>query len=132
MPSQNTKYSSDWESEFKWLTKSSKSNEAEYYGYCKVCAKDIKISHGGKYDLMEHAKSTAHKQKSNAGSGCRKMEHFLTKPEDDLELAAMEATQTYHMLQENQSFASMECQTKIINTVFNVPKFQCANCYETH
>lgn len=75
----------------------------------------------------QHAKSTTHKQKSNAGSGCRKMEHFLTKPEDDLELAAMEATQTYHMLQENQSFASMECQTKIINTVFNVPKFQCAS-----
>lgn len=39
----------------------------------------------------------------------------------------MEATQTYHMLQENQSFASMQCQSKIMNTVFKIPQFQCAS-----
>lgn len=127
MPSQNTKYNTDWEKEFKWLTKSKKSKDAEQYAYCKLCAKEIKISHGGKFDLTEHAKSTVHKKKSNAGAGCQQMEQFFAKRDDDLELAAMEATKTYHMLQENQSFASMQCQSKLINTVFKIPQFQCAS-----
>lgn len=127
MPSQFVKYNTSWEKEFKWLTKSNRAKEADYYGFCKLCSKNIKISHGGKYDIAEHAKSNAHKQNALASAGNHHMELFFKKQDDTLEFAAMEATQTYHMLQENQSFASMECQSKILNSVYKVPQFKCSS-----
>lgn len=57
------------------------------------------------YDVVNHSNLAAHKNQMNAGAGSRQMDSFLLNVNEDLELAAMEATQTYHMLQENQSFA---------------------------
>lgn len=127
MAPQWTRYNSCWELEFKWVTKSNKPTDAEYYARCKICSRDFRIARGGRNDVIDHERSKIHNQIALAGATSQKMDKFLSNVDEENELAAMEATQTYHMIQENQSFSSMQCQTKIVNIVFKIPKFQCAS-----
>lgn len=58
-------FKNEWENltDFKgWLTSSRKGND---YGYCKCCAKDIKVV-SGKDALFKHKKSTVHQDKSRS------------------------------------------------------------------
>ncbi|KAG1682401.1 CCR4-NOT transcription complex subunit 4 [Nymphon striatum] len=40
----------------------SKSSKGEHYAFCTPCRRDISISHGGRHDIVTHAKTSLHKE----------------------------------------------------------------------
>lgn len=46
--------------------------------------------------------------------------------DDDVNIAAMEATFVYHLIKEGQSYESADCTSELIRTIFgNNPQFKC-------
>lgn len=74
-PKYDTTYRSEYQTQFSFITKSTK---GELYAHCKLCNKDIKISHGGKNDIKIHSQTELHKSNTKAASTPKISSMFAT------------------------------------------------------
>ncbi|XP_044741892.1 uncharacterized protein LOC123302864 [Chrysoperla carnea] len=79
---------------------------------CEKCRTEFSVSHSGAGDIEQHLKSEKHKNADRPSS-------------KDLDVAAAEGVWAYHTVQENHSFRSNDCASKLIQSCFN-QKFTCA------
>lgn len=96
---------------------------------CQKCCTEFSVSHGGASDIEHHLKSEKHK-KCDLAAASSSLIHSYFKQTDaptpnDLNVAAAEGVWAYHTVQENHSFRSNDCASKIIQECFE-PKFRCA------
>ena len=54
----DTKYQSSWEKEYDFV---SPSTSSKFHFHCKVCNKDVSVSHQGALDIQRHADGKMHK-----------------------------------------------------------------------
>lgn len=96
---------------------------------CGKCHTDFSISHGGASDIEQHLKSEKHKNADRAAASSSSMLNFFKKSDvpttNDLDIAAAEGVWAYHTIQENHSFRSNDCASKLIQSCFE-QKFRCA------
>lgn len=117
-------YNKEWETNFCWLTKSSrKGNE---YAKCIVCNTEFKISNGGKYDVKRHGETPKHTANNNAVKKSN-IEQFLNplgNSASDVEkrTIAAEATFVYHTVYHSQSYNSATCSSQLFTTIFEDSK----------
>lgn len=111
-------YLKKWEETFKWLAPGS-NNRA----YCKLCNKEFSISHGGQFDVKQHAQYKGHreKEKCTSGSGSSKLSNYFVnvkKPEFDT-VTACELGLVYHCVQHNLSYNSLDYGNKLSASLFH-------------
>lgn len=96
---------------------------------CDKCRTEFSVSHGGNSDIEQHLKSEKHKNADWAAASSSSMLTFFKKSDmptsKDLDAAAAEGVWAYHTIQENHSFRSNDCASKLIQSCFE-PKFSCA------
>ena len=109
---------------YPFITKTTSNSDVR----CQQCHSDFSISHGGDNDIAKHLGTGRHKD-AIAGISSSKAVTDYFKPtlnsKQELEIAAAEGVWAYHTVQENQSFRSNDCTSKIIKTCFD-PIFSCA------
>lgn len=93
---------------------------------CKQCKGTFSIASGGNSDIQRHIKTGKHQLALNAASSSKKIDKIFSSS-FDLELAAMEGTWAYHIINANHSFKSSDCATKIFRSCFNMKKFSCSH-----
>ncbi|GFY02982.1 uncharacterized protein TNCV_979871 [Trichonephila clavipes] len=85
------------------------------------------VSGGG--DIEQHLKSDKHKNADHAAASSSSLLNFFKKSDaptlKDLDIVEAEGVWTYHTIQENHSFRSNDCASKLIQTCFD-PKFTCS------
>ena len=72
-----TKYQSSWEKVYTFVSPSSSS---KCHFHCKVCNKDVSVSHQGALDIQRHAEGKTHKQRMAA---LRTQPQLSFKPSSD-------------------------------------------------
>ncbi|GBP10082.1 hypothetical protein EVAR_77513_1 [Eumeta japonica] len=96
---------------------------------CEKCRTEFSVSHSGASDIEQHLKSEKHKNADRAAASSSSMLNFFknsnTPSSKDLDIAAAEGVWAYHTIQENHSFRSNDCASKLIQSCFD-PKFACA------
>lgn len=96
---------------------------------CEKCRTEFSVSHSGAGDIEQHLKSEKHKTADRAAASSSSMLNFFKKSDvptsKDLDIAAAEGVWAYHTIQENHSFRSNDCATKLIQSCFD-QKFRCA------
>jgi len=96
---------------------------------CEKCRTEFSVSHSGASDIEQHLKSEKHKNADRAAASSSSMLTFFKKSDTptlkDLDIAAAEGVWAYHTIQENHSFRSNDCASKLIQSCFE-PKFTCA------
>ncbi|GFQ97085.1 uncharacterized protein TNCT_651191 [Trichonephila clavata] len=96
---------------------------------CEKCRTEFTVSHSGAGDIEQHLKSEKHKNVDRAATLSSSMLNFFNKSDaptsKDLDIAAAEDVWAYHTIQENHSFRSNDCASKLIQLRFE-PKFTCA------
>lgn len=96
---------------------------------CEKCRTEFSVSHGGASDIEQHLKSEKHKNANLTAASSSSMLNFFKKADTpiskDLDVAAAEGVWAYHTVQENHSFRSNDCASKLIQLCFE-PKFRCA------
>lgn len=99
------------------------------YVRCVKCRTEFSVSHSGASDIEQHLKSEKHKNADRAAVSSSSMLTFFkrsnTPTSKDLDIAAAEGVWAYHTIQENHSFRSNDCASKLIQSCFD-PKFTCA------
>lgn len=96
---------------------------------CEKCRTEFSVSHSGAGDIEHHLKSEKHKNADRAAASSSSMLNFFKKSSvptsKDLDIAAAEGVWAYHTIQENHSFRSNDCASKLIQSCFD-QKFRCA------
>ncbi|GFQ98893.1 uncharacterized protein TNCT_430231 [Trichonephila clavata] len=96
---------------------------------CETCRTEFSVSHSGAGDIEQHLKSEKHKNADRAAASSSSMLNFFKKSDaptsKDLDIGAAEGVWVYHTIQENHSFRSNDCASKLIQSCFE-PKFTCA------
>ncbi|XP_047036755.1 protein FAM200B-like [Helicoverpa armigera] len=96
---------------------------------CEKCRTEFSVAHSGGGDIEQHLKSDKHKNADRAAASSSTMLNFFKKSDaptlKDLDIAAAEGVWAYHTVQENHSFRSNDCASKLIQSCFD-PKFTCA------
>lgn len=96
---------------------------------CEKCRTEFSVSHSGGGDIEQHLKSDKHKNADRAAASSSSLLNFFKKSDapnlKDLDIAAAEGVWAYHTIQENHSFRSNDCASKLIQSCFD-PKFTCA------
>lgn len=96
---------------------------------CEKCATQFSVSHGGGSDVEQHLRSEKHKNADRAAAANFSLQKYFknanTPTTKDLEIAAAEGVWAYHTIQENHSFRSNDCASKLIQSCFD-SKFRCA------
>ncbi|KAF2886923.1 hypothetical protein ILUMI_19250 [Ignelater luminosus] len=95
---------------------------------CERCT-EFNVAHGGSSDIEQYLKPRKHKNSYIAAASSSSLLNFFKKGNSstlkDLEVAATEGVWAYHTVQENHSFRSNDCGSKLIQTCFE-QKFRCA------
>lgn len=149
MPKYNTSFDSDWCNKYSWVKKSTKNS---YSAFCKLCNSDISVASRGETAIKQHEGTAKHKSAAKSASQSISLdEHFKSmfsnlyqillmkkilfnvmnllflESSDDLNISRMEIISVYHMVDENQNFRSVDCNSYLIKNVYgNNPKFTCA------
>ncbi|GFR11159.1 uncharacterized protein TNCT_543551 [Trichonephila clavata] len=96
---------------------------------CEKCRRQFSVSHGGAGVIEQHLKSGKHKKGDRAAASSSSMLNFFKKSDaptsKDLNIAASEGVWAYQTIQENHSFRSNDCASKLIQSYVE-PKFTCA------
>ena len=95
---------------------------------CSICNGNFNITSGGRRDITRHLNSDKHKTALLAASSSTKVSNFFRREEfgvDEKKLAAAEATFSFHTINHNHSFRSMDCTSKLIKHLYD-KKFACA------
>jgi hypothetical protein len=96
---------------------------------CEKCHTDFNVAHSDASDIEKHLRSEKHKLSDYASASSSSMLNFLKKTDlpssKDFEFATAETTWAYHTVQENHSFHSNDCASRLIQTCFK-QKFRCA------
>lgn len=118
------KFSNEIGLEFPFLKKS-KLDDGDVY--CSTCNREFGIA-SGRYDIKRHVASEKHK-KCVANSVSNKNLTTFFKPAHmgthESNIAIAEAVFSFHTINHNHSFRSMDCSSKLIQNFFE-PKFSCA------
>ena len=110
-------YLKQWESTYTWVAPASSKDRA----YCKVCNKDFSISHGGQFDLKQHAQYKGHQQKEKGTLKTNKLSNYfinVSKPEY-ADVTACELGLVYHSVKHNHSYNSLDCGNKLVTALFH-------------
>lgn len=91
--------------------------------HCNKCRAVFSIGSGA--DIDRHLSSRKHSDAMQAASASASIQPFFPN-DQDLDLAGQEGVWAFHLLQENHSFRSSDCATKIFKNCFNMKKFACA------
>lgn len=97
---------------------------------CEKCRTEFSVSHhSGGGDIEQHLKSEKHKNAEIAAASSSSMLNFFKKSDaptaKDLDIASAEGVWAYHTIQENHSFRSNDCASKLLQLCFD-QKFSCA------
>lgn len=108
---------------FPFLKQSSDPKKVE----CGLCNSEFSINQKGVGSIHEHVQTKTHRQSEISASTNKKVSDFFQSTSKvDLVIAAKEAVFAYHTIRENHSFRSATCSAQLIRSVFNHPKFHCA------
>ncbi|CAG5013822.1 unnamed protein product [Parnassius apollo] len=96
---------------------------------CGKCRTEFSVSHSVARDIEQHLNSKKHKNADRAAALSPSLLTFFKKSDaptsKDLDIAATEGVWAYYKIQENHSFHSNNCASKLIQSCFD-PKFTCA------
>lgn len=95
--------------------------------FCEFCNNEFSIASRGGAEIESHCKTDKHKKALSSVASSIPVTQFFQKSNTvNMEMAAREGMWVYHSIKANHSFASNDCSSKIIKTVFGMPKFSCA------
>ena len=117
-----TKFQENWlknEMFNNWLSK-----KDDQTARCDPCSKDITIKYEGINALKKHKESDSHKQKMSAIKMSQSLSTFVVKTsnKESDETAISELCITYHTVYHHLSYRSMDCDVKLIKTLFKDSK----------
>ena len=118
------KFNDDLRSEFPFIKKT----KSDYMVKCEKCNGEFSISHGGKNDISKHLETQKHKRYLNTAASSSKIQEFLRKTtygDEEKKLALAEGLMSFHAINHNHSFRSMDCTSQVVKKLFN-KKFACA------
>ena len=96
---------------------------------CTICMQVFSIANKGRADIIQHNNSSNHKYYENMRCSSSKITQFTrnlnTFGTEDQKLARSELVFSYHNVFHNFSLRSMDCTSKLIQTLYN-KKFACA------
>lgn len=92
---------------------------------CKQCGSSFSIASGGDADIKRHLDTDKHQKANLAASSSQPITSLFASTFDSIK-AAREGVWAYHTLNENQSFKSSDCASKIFKKCFQMPKFTCS------
>jgi len=104
-------FNSDLAKEFSFLKKRAHLGDDVSGVYCEICNKTFSISNSGRSQIVSHIGSKGHKEATQAKTLSSRVTSYLTNRvpnKSDLQLAAKEATFSYHVVCHDQSFRSMD------------------------
>lgn len=94
---------------------------------CSICNIVFSIEYGGKHSIVKHNESNNHKKNLSLLSKSTPLTNFFLSnefTESDRKISLSELVFAYHTVNHNQSFNSMSCTTKLIQTMYN-KRFSC-------
>lgn len=118
------KFNDDLRSEFPFIKKT----KSDYMVKCEKCNGEFSISHGGKNDISKHLETQKHKRYLNTAASSSKIQEFFRKTtygDEEKKLALAEGLMSFHAINHNHSFRSMDCTSQVVKKLFN-KKFACA------
>lgn len=125
------KYSDRYAQEFDFI-KVSRLGQA--FALCTACNADISINHGGRSDILSHAKTKKHIKNYDASKSAPKL-NFSTIP-DDLQTISAELLFTNFLLEHNIPLAAADHASSLFRAMFpesaEVKKFACGRTKAGH
>lgn len=118
------KFNDDLRSEFPFIKKT----KSDYMVKCEKCNGEFSILHGGKNDISKHLETQKHKRYLNTAASSSKIQEFFRKTtygDEEKKLALAEGVMSFHTINHNHSFRSMDCTSQVVKKLFN-KKFACA------
>lgn len=123
-PRRKNKFNIDWSNEYGCI---GQVRDDDTLAQCKLCNKTISIANGGKSDIAKHINGQSHKSHVLSAAASTKVTKFFGSAkmgQVEQKIALSEAIHSFHVVNHNQSFRSMDCMTDIIQTLYE-PKFSC-------
>lgn len=119
LPSRKQTFSSKYSAEFPFITSSSVSPN---HAFCKPCRSNINIAHGGRSDIVRHAKTTSHTNavKLDTDGKQQTLAMFKTKPvnDDSTSLIRAECLFTKFYIEHNIPFSAADHMGKLLRSAF--------------
>lgn len=123
MPKRKCVFNANLELKYKFIKKTTSNSDV----ICNVCQSKFSIAHSGAGDIDAHVLTATHQKALGAVATSRPITSFFQGASAvDLKVAALEGLWTYHTIDENHSFNSTSCASKIFRTAFDISKFRCS------
>lgn len=131
-------FSAKYSDEFSFITSSTVS---KHHAFCKVCRRDISISHGGRTDIVHHAKTQTHSKAMAQENSLEKNQPrisnmFTAKVEESLDATRAECLFAAFYVEHNIPIAASDHMGKLLRRAFpkseEVKKFRSARTKTTH
>lgn len=119
MPKRNCTFTKELENDYPFLKKLCGHNDRVK---CQQCLSEFSIAHGGKADIKDHLKCSKHKASVSAIASSSFFK-TVEPAENELSIAAKEATFAFHKAMHDISFKTSDCFSKLISKLFE-SKFQ--------
>jgi hypothetical protein len=94
---------------------------SEDRAYCKLCNKNFSVSHGGQFNVKQHAQYIGHQQKGKGNVGVNKLSSYFVsvkKPKYN-SVTACELGLIYLNVKHNHSYNSLDCGNKLASSLFH-------------
>lgn len=123
MPKRKCAFNANLENKYKFIKKTTSNSDVQ----CTLCHSKFSIAHSGAGDIEAHILTATHKKVVGAAAISQPITSFFQgATAEDLKIAALEGLWTYHTIDENHSFNSSTCASKIFRTAFDLSKFRCS------
>lgn len=123
MPKRKCVFNKQLQAKYPFIKKASTDSDVR----CETCRSEFSIAHSGGGDIEAHMKTDKHDKIVSAASSSRAIPQFFNTPsQGDLHMSACEGVWAYHTIDENHSFRSTDCSTKILRICFGHTKFSCS------
>lgn len=121
MPKRNCKFTNELQKDYPFIKKLCGEDSRVK---CQQCFSKFSIAHGGRADIKDHLKCAKHKAGVTATASSSSIKTFFKNDliQDDLVIAAKEATFAFHTAMHDMSFKTSDCTSKLISKFFE-PKF---------
>ncbi|XP_055308702.1 uncharacterized protein LOC129572711 [Sitodiplosis mosellana] len=124
MPNYSTSFNPEWLDRYTWLRPD---KNDKHMVHCTLCPSHFSVANRGENALSQHKETKLHKERESAAAKTVSIVDHFKKPPDEKNVARMEITSVYHMVDENHSFRSADCNSFLIKNVYgNNPKFTCS------
>lgn len=126
MPKGNCTFTKELENHYPFLEKLCGHNGRVK---CRQCLSEFSIAHSGRADIKDHLKCLKHKANVSAIASSSTITSFFLNAEpaeNELSIAAKEATFAFHTAMHDISFKASECSSKLISKLFEL-KFHSAS-----